>query len=169
MRKTRLVLAPALERADLNLSHCRSMRDKAILKPWEVHYRSTCQNTRWCIQKRNGDSLWTTPHLREMSACGIVLSPEALLHTVPQHTVTAPTQGEKPQRIHKFIMEPNLRKTIQRAPQTCMIRAKYKDCCQTSPDGDPTQEPGSPRTGKQTKVNQVDKDREKRQSRWLNS
>ena len=62
-------------------------------------------------------------------------------------------------------MEPNLQKTIQQAPQTCMIRAKNKDYCQTSPDGDPTQEPGSLRTGKQTKVNQVDKDREKRQGR----
>ena len=165
MRKTRLVSAPALELADLNLSHCRSMRDKAILKPCEVHYRSTCQNTRWCIQKRSGHSLWITPHLGEMCACGTVLSPEALLHTVPQHTVTAPTPGEKPQRIHKFIMEPNLGKTIQRAPQTCMIHAKNKDCCQTSPDGDPTQEPGPPRTGNQTKVNQVDKDREKGQSR----
>ena len=29
MIKTRLVSAPALEIADLNLSHCRSMRDKA--------------------------------------------------------------------------------------------------------------------------------------------
>ena len=92
-----------------------------------------------------------------------------LLHTVPQHTVTAPTPGEKPQRIHKFIMEPNLGKTIQRAPQTCMIHAKNKDCCQTSTDGGPTQEPGSPKTAKKTKVNQVDKDREKRQSRRLSS
>ena len=62
-------------------------------------------------------------------------------------------------------MEANLRKTIQQAPQTCMIRAKNKDYCQTSPDGDPTQEPGSPSTAKQTKVNQFDKHREKRQGR----
>ncbi|MXQ99121.1 hypothetical protein E5288_WYG021247 [Bos mutus] len=86
-----------------------------------------------------------------MCACGTVLTPESLLHTVPQQTITAPTPGEKPQRIHKFIMEPNLQKTIQRAPQTCMIRAKNKDCCQTSPDGGPTQEPGSPKTAKKTK------------------
>ena len=139
------------------------------IEPWEGHYRSTCQNTRWCIQKRSEDSLWTTPHPGEMCACGNVLTPEALFHTVPHHTVTAPTPGEMPQWIHKFIMDPNLWKTIQQAPQTCMIHAKNKDCCQTSPDRDPTQEPGSPRlTGKLTKVNQVGKDREKRQSRWLN-
>ena len=61
----------------------------------------------------SGDSLWTTPHAGEMCAYGTVLTPEALLYTVPHHTVTAPTPGEMPQRIHKFIMEPNLQKTIQ--------------------------------------------------------
>ena len=96
---------------------------------------------------RKGVGIHSGPHHTrgEMCACGTVLTPEALLYTVPHPTVTAPTPGEMPQRIYKFLMEPNLWKTIQQAPQTCMIHAKNKDCCQTSPGGDPTQEPGSPR------------------------